>query len=94
MHFHVMESPLAECYPGGEFEIEMASSHELEIRHKDLLPIFDNFPRARSGWNDRLSIPYTWLLFLVILVLSIIEILSNSTATSSSTTNPDLSDIL
>ncbi|XP_042061980.1 autophagy-related protein 18g-like [Salvia splendens] len=56
MHFHVMESPLAECYPGGEFEIEMASSHELEIRHKDLLPIFDSFPRARSGWNDR-SIP-------------------------------------
>ncbi|XP_047979993.1 autophagy-related protein 18g-like [Salvia hispanica] len=56
MHFHVMESPLAECYPGGEFEIEMATSHELEIRHKDLLPIFDSFPRARSGWNDR-SIP-------------------------------------
>lgn len=44
----------AECYPGGEFEVEMASSHELEIRHKDLLPIFDNFPRARSGWIDRL----------------------------------------
>lgn len=44
----------AECYPGGEFEVEMASSHELEIRHKDLLPIFDNFPRARSGWTDRL----------------------------------------
>lgn len=56
MHFHVMEPPTAECYPGGEFEIEMASSHELEIRHKDLLPIFDNFPRARSGWIDR-SIP-------------------------------------
>lgn len=53
MHFHVMEPPRAECYPDGEFEIEMASSHELEIRHKDLLPIFDNFPRARSGWIDR-----------------------------------------
>lgn len=44
----------AECYPGGEFEIEVVSSHELEIRHKDLLPIFDNFPRARTGWVDRL----------------------------------------
>ncbi|KAI3449575.1 hypothetical protein Pfo_006240 [Paulownia fortunei] len=56
MHFHVMEPPRAECYSDGEFEIEMASSHEIEIRHKDLLPIFDNFPRARSGWIDR-SIP-------------------------------------
>lgn len=64
MHFHVMEPPTAECYPGGEFEIEMASSHELEIRHKDLLPIIDNFPRARSCWIDR-SIHHTWLLSLV-----------------------------
>lgn len=53
MRFHVMEPPRAECSSGGEFEIEMASSHEIEIRHKDLLPIFDNFPRARSGWIDR-----------------------------------------
>ncbi|XP_047941744.1 autophagy-related protein 18g-like isoform X3 [Salvia hispanica] len=55
MHFHVMDSPIEECGPGGEYEIEKASSHELEIRHKDLLPIIDNFPRAtRSGWIDRL----------------------------------------
>ncbi|KAK4418216.1 Autophagy-related protein 18g [Sesamum alatum] len=53
MHFNLMEPPRAECYLGGEFEIEMAPSHEIEIRHKDLLPIFDNFPRARSGWIDR-----------------------------------------
>ncbi|KAK6164734.1 hypothetical protein DH2020_001598 [Rehmannia glutinosa] len=56
VHFHVMEPPTAECYSDGEFEIEMASSHEIEIRHKDLLPVFDSFPRARSGWIDR-SIP-------------------------------------
>ncbi|XP_047941742.1 autophagy-related protein 18g-like isoform X1 [Salvia hispanica] len=57
MHFHVMDSPIEECGPGGEYEIEKASSHELEIRHKDLLPIIDNFPRAtRSGWIDS-SIP-------------------------------------
>lgn len=63
MHFHVMDSPIEECGPGGEYEIEKASSHELEIRHKDLLPIIDNFPRAtRSGWIDR-SVPHTWLLF-------------------------------
>lgn len=53
MHFHVMEHPKADCYKGGEFEIEMATSHEIEIRHKDLLPIFDNFPRVRSSWIDR-----------------------------------------
>lgn len=63
MHFHVMDSPIEECGPGGEYEIEKATSHELEIRHKDLLPIIDNFPRAtRSGWIDR-SVPHTWLLF-------------------------------
>ncbi|KAI3473688.1 hypothetical protein Pfo_030925 [Paulownia fortunei] len=52
VHFHVMEPPKAECYFGGEFEIEMTSSHEVEIRHKDLLPIFDHYPRARSGCID------------------------------------------
>lgn len=53
MHFHVMENRRADCLSGGEFEIERATSHELEIRHKDLLPIFDNFPRARSSLSDR-----------------------------------------
>lgn len=47
-----MEPPKADCYFGGEFEIEITSSHELEIRHKDLLPIFDHYPRAKSGWTD------------------------------------------
>ncbi|CAA0828144.1 Autophagy-related protein 18g [Striga hermonthica] len=56
MHFHVMEPPSGECYSDGEFEIEMVFSHEIEMKHKDLLPIFDNFPRARSGWTER-SIP-------------------------------------
>ncbi|GER24789.1 homolog of yeast autophagy 18 (ATG18) G [Striga asiatica] len=56
MHFHVMEPPSGECYSDGEFELEMVSSHEIEMKHKDLLPIFDNFPRSRSGWTER-SIP-------------------------------------
>lgn len=43
----------AESYMGGEFEIETASSLEVEISHKDLLPVFDHFPRARSGWTNR-----------------------------------------
>lgn len=53
MQFHALEPSRSECSPDGEFEIEMASSHEIEIRQKDLLPVFDNFPRARSGWIDR-----------------------------------------
>ncbi|KAL8028984.1 hypothetical protein ABFX02_14G198600 [Erythranthe guttata] len=52
VHFHVMEPPKAECCFGGEFEVEMTSSHEVELRHKDLLPIFDHYPRAKSGWID------------------------------------------
>ncbi|KAK4441712.1 Autophagy-related protein 18g [Sesamum alatum] len=52
VHLHAIEHPIAECYSGGEFEIEIACSHEVEIRHKDLLPIFDHYPRARSGWID------------------------------------------
>ncbi|KAG8389405.1 hypothetical protein BUALT_Bualt02G0225800 [Buddleja alternifolia] len=52
IHFHVMEAPRAECELGGEFEIEMASSHEMEIKHRDLLPVFDHFPSARSGLTE------------------------------------------
>ncbi|PIN13414.1 WD40 repeat protein [Handroanthus impetiginosus] len=50
LQFHIMEPPKADCSLGGEFEIEITPSHEVEIRHKDLLPIFDHHPRARSGW--------------------------------------------
>ncbi|XP_073314957.1 autophagy-related protein 18g-like [Primulina huaijiensis] len=53
IHFHAMEPPRAECYFGGEFEIEMLASHELEIRHKDLLPVFDHYSSARPGWTSR-----------------------------------------
>ncbi|XP_073149065.1 autophagy-related protein 18g-like isoform X2 [Henckelia pumila] len=53
IHFHAMEPPRAECYIGGEFEIEMLASHELEIRQKDLLPVFDHYSSARPGWTSR-----------------------------------------
>ncbi|KAL0418784.1 UNVERIFIED_CONTAM: Autophagy-related protein 18g [Sesamum radiatum] len=52
VHFHAMEHPIAECYSDGEFEVEIVCSHEVEIRNKDLLPIFDHYSRARSGWID------------------------------------------
>ncbi|PIN13415.1 WD40 repeat protein [Handroanthus impetiginosus] len=50
LQFHVMQPPKADCYLDGEFEIEMTPSHEVEIRQKDLLPIFDHCPRVKSGW--------------------------------------------
>ena len=37
----------------GEFEIEQIHAHEVEIRQKDLLPVFEHFHRLQSEWNDR-----------------------------------------
>ncbi|EPS70977.1 hypothetical protein M569_03781, partial [Genlisea aurea] len=51
VHFHVLVSPQVD-YSDGEFEIETASSHEVEIRHKDLLPVFENFRRMQRGLSD------------------------------------------
>ncbi|KAK9139508.1 hypothetical protein Scep_009189 [Stephania cephalantha] len=36
----------------GEFEIEKVPTREVEIRRKDLLPVFDNFHSMKSGWVD------------------------------------------
>ncbi|KAJ1433021.1 Breast carcinoma amplified sequence 3 [Sesbania bispinosa] len=38
---------------GGESEIEKFSSSEVEIRRKELLPVFDHFHSIRSSWNER-----------------------------------------
>ncbi|XP_022851064.1 autophagy-related protein 18g [Olea europaea var. sylvestris] len=57
IHFYVMEPSRAECYSGGEFEIEKVSSHEVEVRQKDLLPVFDHFPVLRTPWINR-SVPF------------------------------------
>ncbi|KAK8508835.1 hypothetical protein V6N13_090788 [Hibiscus sabdariffa] len=38
---------------GGEIEIEQMSAHEVEIRQRDLLPIFEHFHRIQPDWNDR-----------------------------------------
>ncbi|CAN0920680.1 Autophagy-related protein 18h [Linum grandiflorum] len=43
---------VAEDHYSGEIEIEKVPVHEVEIRRKDLLPVFDHFHRA-VGWNDR-----------------------------------------
>ncbi|KAG4167084.1 hypothetical protein ERO13_A13G172700v2 [Gossypium hirsutum] len=36
---------------GGEIELEQMPAHEVEIRQKDLLPVFEHFHRLQSEWN-------------------------------------------
>lgn len=38
---------------GGEIEIENLFFDEIEIRRKDLLPVFEQFRCIQSSWNDR-----------------------------------------
>lgn len=40
----------------GEIEIEKVSSLEIEIKRKDLLPVFEHFHNANPGWSNRGSI--------------------------------------
>ncbi|KAK9282136.1 hypothetical protein L1049_005048 [Liquidambar formosana] len=51
--FYMMDPPRVHSFGGGEFEIERVPVHEVEIRRKDLLPVFDHFHSIKSGWNDR-----------------------------------------
>lgn len=48
-----MDSPRVNSHTGGEFEIEKVSVHEVEIRRKELLPVFDYFHSIKASWNDR-----------------------------------------
>lgn len=38
---------------GGETEIEKFSANEVDIRRKDLLPVFDNFQSVYSSMRNR-----------------------------------------
>lgn len=49
----MMDSSRANSHNGGEFEIEEVPVHEVEIKSKELLPVFDRFHRIKSSWNDR-----------------------------------------
>ncbi|KAF8392516.1 hypothetical protein HHK36_022859 [Tetracentron sinense] len=57
--FHMMsplranERTLTKDYAGGEIEIEKVPVHEVEIRRKDLLPVFDHCRSIQSDWNNR-----------------------------------------
>ncbi|XP_022758103.1 autophagy-related protein 18g-like isoform X2 [Durio zibethinus] len=51
--FYMMDCPRANSCKGGEFEIEQVPVHEVEIKRKELLPVFDHFHHMKSSWNDR-----------------------------------------
>lgn len=47
------EYALTEDPSCGEIEIEKIPVQEVDIKRKDLLPVFDHFLRMQSNWNDR-----------------------------------------
>lgn len=57
--FHTMDAlgidefNLADISVGGEMQIEQVPVHEVEIRQKDLLPIFDHFHRIPTNRSNR-----------------------------------------
>lgn len=48
-----MECQRGDSFPGGEFEVEKVPIHEIEMRQKELLPVFHQFHSIKSSWNDR-----------------------------------------
>lgn len=46
------EQDTSRTYAAGEIEIEKIPVNEVEIRRKDLLPVFDHFHRIPSKWSD------------------------------------------
>ncbi|XP_076890513.1 autophagy-related protein 18g-like [Bidens hawaiensis] len=52
-HFYVMKSANVEGFANGEALIENIPCYEVDIRRKDLLPVFDHFNSLKSGWDDR-----------------------------------------
>ncbi|XP_044482792.1 autophagy-related protein 18h-like isoform X2 [Mangifera indica] len=59
IHFYTMnpldtdEQNSTKEQTGGEIEVEKIPVHYVEIRRKDLLPVFDHFHRIQSDWIER-----------------------------------------
>ncbi|GAB4829756.1 hypothetical protein Ancab_019411 [Ancistrocladus abbreviatus] len=51
--FHVMGPPRCYGHVSGEFQIEKVPASEVEVRRKDLLPVFDHFHGIKSAWSER-----------------------------------------
>ncbi|KAI4369416.1 hypothetical protein MLD38_017856 [Melastoma candidum] len=59
IHFHAISSVSAEELinvqgsPAGEIEVEKIPANEIEVRRKDLLPVFEHFQRNHHVWGER-----------------------------------------
>ncbi|KAJ8748430.1 hypothetical protein K2173_003067 [Erythroxylum novogranatense] len=51
--FYVMDLPWIDSDGDGELEIEKVPGHEIEIKQKQLLPVFDHFHNLKTGLLDR-----------------------------------------
>ena len=51
--FYPMFRPDSAGLNHGEMEIEKVSANEVDIRRKDLLPVFDNFHSVYSSMRNR-----------------------------------------
>ncbi|KAL5069341.1 hypothetical protein RYX36_020228 [Vicia faba] len=70
--FYTLNSGRTVFNAGGESEIEKISANEIEIRRKELLPVFDHFQGIRPSWNER-SLPEGKLLGSASPVLHVAE---------------------
>ncbi|KAL5561610.1 hypothetical protein UlMin_031357 [Ulmus minor] len=52
--FYVMTCPQVNSFDSGEFEIEKLPVHEVEMRQKELLPLFDHFHSIKPNWTERI----------------------------------------
>ncbi|XP_024933374.3 autophagy-related protein 18g isoform X1 [Ziziphus jujuba] len=52
--FYVMDCSRANGLAGGEFEVEKLPVREIEMRRKELLPVFDHVHSTKLIWNERI----------------------------------------
>lgn len=48
-----MDCSRANGLAGGEFEVEKLPVREIEMRRKELLPVFDHVHSTKLIWNER-----------------------------------------
>lgn len=53
VRFHIMNPPRIENCESGELDVTQITTHEVELKWKDLLPVFDHFHSTQSTWSDR-----------------------------------------
>jgi len=61
---------------GGEIEIEKIPYLEIEIKRKDLLPVFEQFHKVKPDWNGRCG-DLLAILFIIIFTTSLYLDLNN-----------------